>query len=70
MCEVPLNFYDLGIQVISKPFKPQPSSRNPQTSHLNPQPSPLTPQPSTLKPLSSSSLLSSLELSDTRVYEP
>ena len=60
---------------------PQPSTFNPQPSTLDPQPSTLDPQPRTLnimhqhnrvqtEPASfSSSLLSSPELSDTKVYE-
>ena len=66
-------------------LKPQLSTLNPQPSTLNPQPSTLNPQPSTLHPQagsracrhtcsghrsSSSLLLSSLELSDTTIYEP
>ena len=64
-------------------LNPQPSTLNPQPSTLNPQPSTLNPQgiagvlgivvlgPAAAEvPFSLSLLLSSLELSDTNVYEP
>ena len=47
----------------------QPSTLNPQPSTLNP--TPYTPHPTPYTPtFSSSLLLSSLELRDTKVYEP